>query len=449
MRTIPPGRGRTAGVAGMGRSGAAAAALLSSRGYRVIGFDSSPQAVPTEHMARLFTGEPREEQLRSLDFIAASPGIPLSAPIYTMARALNIQVVPEVELGCAAVSGEILGVTGSNGKTTTVEWLAHVLRGADGYSGSVASGNNGYAMCTAAMENPDSPAFALELSSYQLEAIQDLRPVSAAVLNLTPDHLERHGSMENYAAAKARIFLNQLPDDTGVLNGDDPLLRPMEKQVKGNLLTFSMKRQVERGAWLTPQGEIMTRITGKDEHLLHAGELGIPGAHNVANALAVACMALSRGITKEETANGLRTFRGVPHRIEPLGTAAGLNWVNDSKSTNVDSLKVALESFSSPVILLAGGLAKESDYSVLSQLIAERVKFAVLFGSAGDSLARQWSGAARLIRETDLQEAVNAVLREASPGDTVLLSPGCASFDQYSNFEERGEHFRRIVEGLR
>jgi UDP-N-acetylmuramoylalanine--D-glutamate ligase len=433
----------------MGRSGAAAAALLSSRGYTVIGFDSSAEAVPTRHMARLFTGDPREELLRSVDFIAASPGIPMNAAIYSMARDLGIQVVPEVELGCAAAAGEVLGVTGSNGKTTTVEWLAHVLRGAEGYAGSVASGNNGYAMCTAVMDNPRCPAFALELSSYQLEAIQDLRALSAAVLNLTPDHLERHGTMENYAAAKARIFMNQLPEDTGVLNGDDPLLRAMEKTVRGNLLTFSMRARVKRGAWLTPEGAIRTRITDKEEHLLYSKELGIPGAHNIANALAVACMAMSRGVSPEETARGLRTFRGVPHRIEPLGTAAGLNWVNDSKSTNVDSLKVALESFSGKVILLAGGLAKESDYSVLAPLLSERVEFAVLFGSAADSLARQWNGAARLIQESDLQEAVSAVLREASPGDTVLLSPGCASFDQYMNFEERGEHFRRIVEGLR
>lgn len=432
----------------MGRSGAAAARLLCSRGYTVIGFDSSPDAVRPEEVSALISGTPGREDLDGLTLLATSPGIPLSSTIYSAAAEAGVPAVPEVELGWACADGDTIAVTGSNGKTTTVEWTGFTLKNSPGTGGAVVAGNMGYAMCDAVLDNPDCPVFSVELSSYQLEAIKDFRSVASAVLNLTPDHLARHGTMENYGAAKARILSNQLSGDTAVLNMDDPLVSSMSSLVKGRLLWFSLEKEVQQGAFLDGSGRIVFRNGAEERVVIHSSRLGIPGRHNVANALAVACLTLSYGVPLDSLAESLAAFRGVPHRLEPLGTAAGLNWVNDSKSTNVDSLKVALESFPERVVLLAGGQGKDSDYSVLSGLIRSRVKAAVLFGSFASALEEQWKGAAEIYLAEDLEEAVKTAVKVASAGDTVLLSPGCASFDQYGNFEERGEHFRRIVGGL-
>lgn len=449
MIKLPPGIGRTAGVAGVGRSGAAAARLLAARGYSVIGFDSSENAVQPEHVNRLIKGEPVPSDLADLSLLVMSPGVPPNSSVQRMAESLGVPVTAEVELGWACTEADVIAVTGSNGKTTTVEWVGHVLRNTPGYSNSVVAGNMGYAMSDAVLDNPDCGVFTLELSSYQLEAIEDLRGVCAAVLNLTPDHLARHGSMENYGAAKARIFMNQNQDDTAVLNMDDPLLTPMRDMVKGRLLLFSLEQEVSAGAWMDREGMLHYRDRNIDTPIVSCTELSIPGRHNIANALAVICLAASYGVPPDSLAISLRSFKGVPHRIEMIGLHKGIYWVNDSKSTNVDSLKVALESFSNRVILLAGGLKKDSDYSVLRNLISSRVKAAVLFGSAAESLAGQWNGATEIHLADDLHGAVAEALDTASPGDTVLLSPGCASFDQYRDFEARGEHFRKIVKGLR
>ena len=432
----------------MGRSGAAALRLLSASGYKVTGFDSSLQAVKPDNMTRLVTGDPRPEDFQRLSLIVLSPGVPPSSEIYRLAVGSGVPVIPEIELGWAFSEGDSIAVTGSNGKTTTVEWIGHALKESPGYREAVVAGNMGYAMCDAVLDNPGCPVFSLELSSYQLETIQDFRPVSAAVLNLTPDHLARHGTMENYGEAKARIFMNQLKGDTAVLNRDDPLLVRMKERVKGTLLWFSLQEEVSRGAFLRSDGKIVYRDGMTETQVLDSSELGIPGRHNIANALAVICLTLSYGVPVESLRRSLRNFRGVPHRLEPLGCRRSLYWVNDSKSTNVDSLKVALESFNEKVILLAGGQGKDSDYSVLNALIGRKVKAAVLFGAAASALEQQWKGAAEILLEDNLEDAVKAAIRLASHGDTVLLSPGCASFDQYMNFEERGEHFRQIVGGL-
>ena len=448
MKNLPAGRGKEAGVVGMGRSGAAALRLLSASGYKVTGFDSSLQAVKPDNMTRLVTGDPRPEDFQPLSLIVLSPGVPPSSEIHRLAVGSGVPVIPEIELGWAFSEGDSIAVTGSNGKTTTVEWIGHVLKESPGYREAVVAGNMGYAMCDAVLDNPGCPVFSLELSSYQLETIQDFRPVSAAVLNLTPDHLARHGTMENYGEAKARIFMNQLKGDTGVLNRDDPLLVRMKESVKGTLLWFSLQEEVSRGAFLRSDGKIVYRDGMTETPVLDSSELGVPGRHNIANALAVICLTLSYGVPVESLRRSLRNFRGVPHRLEPLGCRRSLYWVNDSKSTNVDSLKVALESFNEKVILLAGGQGKDSDYSVLNALIGRKVKAAVLFGAAASALEQQWKGAAEILLEDNLEDAVKAAIRLASHGDTVLLSPGCASFDQYMNFEERGEHFRQIVGGL-
>ena len=448
MNILPGGKGKKAGVAGMGRSGAAAARLLSSRGYSVIGFDSSPSAEPVEHLDDLILGRPGVEELKALDLLVLSPGIPLDSSLGRTALEAGITVTGEIELAWRCTDADIIAVTGSNGKTTTVEWTGHVLKRAEGLQKSVVAGNMGYALSDAVIDHPDCPLFTLELSSYQLETISRMHPVSAAFLNLTPDHLARHGTMERYGDAKARMFMNQTALDTAVLNMDDPGLIRYRKSSAAQLMLFSLTDRVVSGAWMDKQGMLRLEKNGESVEIVQAKDLALPGRHNIANALAVICLCGSYGVAPEEISQGLPSFRGVPHRIESLGTARDLIWVNDSKSTNVDSLKVALESFAGKVILLAGGEIKNSDYSVLGPLMKKSVKLAVLFGSAAESLRDQWAGFVEMEIAEDLEEAVKNVLSRSKAGDTVLLSPGCASFDQYRNFEERGEHFRKIVGGL-
>jgi UDP-N-acetylmuramoylalanine--D-glutamate ligase len=344
---------------------------------------------------------------------------------------------------------DVLAVTGSNGKTTTVEWLTHAINSSDSGLTAVAAGNVGYAFCDAVLDFPDCSMFVLELSSYQLETTSSLRASSAVILNLTEDHLSRHGTMENYGGAKARVFQNQGEGDTAVLNYDDPLLAKYRNTSGGRQIYFSLQNEVPLGAWMDSSGMLRYRDEFCTTEVIHSTELALRGKHNTANALAVICMGASCGVPAEKLTAGLRDFAGVPHRIELLGRAAGLTWFNDSKSTNVDSLKVALESFTEPVILIAGGKQKNSDYSVLKELLSKKVKSIVLIGSGAVSLAGQWREAASIAVVNDLEQAVEKVLSVAAENDTVLLSPGCASFDQYTDYEARGDHFKRIVQALR
>jgi UDP-N-acetylmuramoylalanine--D-glutamate ligase len=448
MLKLLPGKGRTAGVAGMGRSGAAAARLLAERGYRVRGFDVSPDASGVMHLESLVTGSPSAGDMKGLSFLVLSPGIPVSSSICTAAAMASVPVIGEIELAWAATDSTILAVTGSNGKTTTAEWLGHALKESGEFQDVVVAGNTGYAACDAITDHPNTGMLVLEVSSYQLETISHLRPLAGAFLNLTQDHLERHGSMENYGNAKARLFMNQTEDDFAVLNADDPMLQRFIPGIRAGKLFFSTREKVAAGAWLDHTGSIRFSLGKGEEELMKADELPIPGIHNVSNALAVICMAFAAGLSPSRAAASLSGFRGVPHRLEILEEKCGLRWVNDSKSTNADSLKVALLSFGERVTLLAGGLGKESDYGVLRSLLKERTSRIILFGKAAGALAEQWKGTSDITLVNDLEEAVEAARNTTEPGGTVLLSPGCASFDQYRDFEARGEHFRRIVGGL-
>ncbi|PIE51629.1 UDP-N-acetylmuramoyl-L-alanine--D-glutamate ligase [Candidatus Fermentibacteria bacterium] len=448
MISIPSGKGMTAGVAGMGRSGAAASRLLASLGYSVVGFDSSMEAAKPEHVSRLITGVPSAGDINQLSMMVLSPGVPPDSEICRMCRDKGVPLAAEVELAWAATSADILAVTGSNGKTTTVIWASQVLGSDSRFHGAKAAGNVGYAFSDAVLDNPDCPVFVLELSSYQLEMIQDLKASAAVFLNLTPDHLARHGTMEAYGDAKARIFMNQNKDDTSILNLDDPGLERFKKDAGGKVMLFSAEKPVEHGAWVDSEGYLTLSISSRSTRVIHKDRLPLPGRHNLSNALAVVCLCAACGMNPEGIGEALPRFRGVAHRLENLGEHRGVQWINDSKSTNVDSLKVALESMSRKVILLAGGQEKESDYSVLSSLLREKTCRIILFGSGGEALQKQWMNTVPEVVVNNLEEAVEKALEVAAAGDIVLLSPGCASFDQYRNFEERGEDFREIVGGI-
>jgi UDP-N-acetylmuramoylalanine--D-glutamate ligase len=438
--------GKTMGVLGLGRSGRAAASLLRLRGFRVLGLDSSPGVGECADCAALITGnENIIGALDVLDGLVVSPGVDPESSVPAAAREMGIPVIGEIELAFQNSDMGVLAVTGSNGKTTTVEWLAFTLRAAG--LDAVSAGNTGYPFSTAVVRDPDSDWVSLEVSSYQLQTVETFRPLGAAILNITPDHLQRHGDLASYVNAKARIFMNQHDDDLLILNRDDPGSVPLSGRTSGIEWQFSTGGRVETGAYVR-QGMIYLTGPESDSPVIETARLSLPGAHNLSNALAVVCLASRAGLEPEEMTEGLSTFPGVPHRIEFIRELEGVSYVNDSKSTNPDSLKVALESFQNPVVLIAGGLAKESDYTHLRDLISGHVKAMVLIGASAGALSEAWTGTVPIWLENDLESGLTRAVEISAPGDSVLLSPGCASFDQYDNFEERGEHFRKLVEGL-
>lgn len=440
------GNGRRVGVVGLGVSGTAAAALLKSRGFLVTGFDVSPEVRRPACVDDIVAGDWKTGDIEKLDGIVVSPGVNPWSGLPGQARALGIPVIGEVELAAVNTTAVIHAVTGSNGKTTTTEWLGFLLSRAG--CSAVVCGNTGYAFSRAVLEHPDTGNFVVEISSYQLETVERLRPRGAAILNITPDHLARHGSMDGYASAKARIFMNQHSEDITVLNGDDPIVAGLSGRSRGTEMVFSLSRPQRSGSWIDEHGMIMVGTDGVSVPVMESGLLRLPGRHNLYNALAVVCLAHGAGLVPEEMIPGLTEFAGVPHRIETILARGGVTWVNDSKSTNPDSLRVALEASSPPVILLAGGRAKEADYSHLSALVGRVARKVILFGEAAGLLASSWRDVHDPQIVPDLQDAVRAAAAASVPGDTVLLSPGCASFDQYSNFEERGDHFRMLVKEM-
>jgi len=436
---------RMIGVLGMGRSGTAAAALLKDRGFRVYALDrnSVDDNVICDNAA---VGDREVEKvLNSLDGIVISPGVDPASPIPSKARDMGIPVIGEIELAFRNSNIPVLAITGSNGKTTTAEWLGHVLNCAG--TDACVAGNTGYPYSRAVLERADADFVVLEVSSYQLQTIEEFRPLACTVLNITPDHLQRHGSLQGYVQAKARIFMNQMGDDVLLLNMDDPGSVSLFGKTMGEEWHFSTEGIVKAGAF-SSEGRIHISRNGSQRDFIDTSDISLPGKHNLSNALAVTALAARAGLGPEEMVPGLTTFRGVPHRIQTLTEFRGVTIVNDSKSTNPDSLDVALKSFERPIILIAGGLAKDVDYRLLRELITEKVKALVLIGRDAARLNEEWTGTAPIYIENTMEPALRRSLKLAEHGDVILLSPGCASFDQYSNFEERGRDFADLVEVL-
>jgi UDP-N-acetylmuramoylalanine--D-glutamate ligase len=440
------GGGKRAGILGMGVSGRAAARLLHSRGFSVTGIDSCESIEPCEWCDRLVCGVVDPGIAEQLDGLVLSPGVRPSSDLPEAAVSLGLPVIGEIELASLFASAPILAITGSNGKTTTVEWLGFLLREA-GRKACV-TGNVGFPFSSAVLDHPDAEFYVVEVSSYQLETIDTFHPSAAAILNVTPDHLRRHGSMDAYLESKAAVFANQHSGDVLVLNAEDEKSKLLRGRSECVEMLFSRTDRVRSGAD-SADGIITLCTDGERIPVTGIEEISLPGFHNLSNALAVVCMSAATGMTPEEMLPGLTAFKGVPHRIESIAVAQGVEYVNDSKSTNQDSLRVALESFQRRVILLAGGLVKDSDYTELRELIKRKTKHAVLFGQGAVELSVAWRNTVPLSLVSDLEEAFARARCLAVPGDVILLSPGCASFDQYTNFEERGEHFRRLVEVLK
>lgn len=443
-------RGKRVVVLGLSRSGAAAIDLLLDSGARVTGTDSrSEEAFGADAGAwrargvTLALGANPTELAATADLVVTSPGIPAKHPLLAAARDRGVRVWSELELGARAARAPIAAITGTNGKTTTTH-ITGAIFAAAGIPTAVA-GNVGYPLSRAAREVPANGRLAVEVSSYQLEWTEAFHPSVAVILNLTPDHLERHGDLEGYRRAKGRIFERMTRDDTLVLVADDAALDAYRGEARCRVLDVSTSRRVERGAWLE-SGTLWARVDERDAApIVAAAELRIPGAHNVANALAAAAAALAAGAPLEAARAALTRFESLPHRLEPVALVNGVRLVNDSKSTNVDSLLVALRAFAGPIVLIAGGRDKGTGLGEVAALLRERARAAVLIGEAADRFDAAFRGATATRRAETLEDAARAALEIAQPGDTVLLSPACASFDMFRDYEHRGDAFREIA----
>jgi UDP-N-acetylmuramoylalanine--D-glutamate ligase len=434
VKPRPPLPGGPYLVVGLARSGVAAALALRARGEDVIGVDSGdPDGAGRlrEAGVEVQVHTPGGELVDRARTLIKSPGVPAGAPAVTAARDRGLTVIGELELAWRLMPNPFIAVTGTNGKTTTTELLGHVHREA-GLPHAVA-GNVGTALASLVGElDPDAVVVA-ETSSFQLEDTEAFSPEAAVLLNVAEDHLDRHGTLDAYREAKLRAFAHQEPGDVAVA--------PAEFALPG------AGRRIVFGA----EGEMTVRdgaLVWRGERLLPVDELALRGPHNLENAMAAAAVALARGVDPDAVRSGLRTFPGVPHRLEEVAERDGVLFVNDSKATNVASALVALRSFETPVLLIAGGRGKGSGFDALAPVVAEHCAAVYLIGEAAADLARALDGAGvPLHRSGDLATAVRDARAAARAGDVVLLSPACTSFDQYPDFEARGEHFRRLAAG--
>jgi len=433
-------------IIGAGRSGIASAMVAVSLG--ALPFVSDNGDYIEETASRLknagieFEFGSHSHRIYDCDLLIVSPGVPSDSETIRAARTKGLTVWPEVELAYRICKGAIIGVTGSNGKTTTTTLIGEILRRA-GKEVRVC-GNIGNPFIDSAADLSSNGFAVVELSSFQLEIIDKFRPRVAVFLNITPDHLDRHGDFDTYFAAKTRIFENQKPDDFAVVNYDDEKLRALERRIGSKIKWFSTSRELPDGVTGRPGGEIDAfgdRVIGSDE-------LKIKGVHNLSNACAAAAAVLSVGAKAQNVAETLRIFPGVEHRLEPVRLIGGVSFINDSKGTNVDSVRWALMAVSAPVILIAGGKDKDGDFSALNALIAVKTKAVILIGRAAAKISKEWGHLTECRYASDMEEAVNMAFAIASVGDTVLLSPGCASFDMYDNFEHRGRVFKAAVAKL-
>jgi len=422
--------------------------MLAARGEAVRAVDSGHPdgAAGLEGVGvEVFLDTDGVAQLEGMRTVVKSPGVPREAPVIAAALEREIEVVGELELAWRALPNRFLAVTGTNGKTTTVELLGHLYRSA-GEPVAVA-GNVGTALSELVGEVPADETIVCECSSFQLEDTVAFAPECAVFLNLAPDHLDRHRDLESYLAAKLRIFANQGNDDVAVYNADDPFLAGVDLGGCARRIAFC------RGA--APECEVAVAegtIFYDGEPLIGVDELGLFGEHNVANAMAAAAAALAMGLDREAVREGLRSFAGVPHRLEEVAEIGGVRYVNDSKATNVASATVGIRAFEGGVRAILGGSEKDEPFTPLIDPIRERVRACYLIGATSERMARELApvveAGVELHRCDDLEDAVRRAATAAAPGEVVLLSPACASFDAFDNFEQRGERFREIVGGL-
>ncbi|HEU4521480.1 MAG TPA: UDP-N-acetylmuramoyl-L-alanine--D-glutamate ligase [Thermoanaerobaculia bacterium] len=432
-------------VVGAGKSGVAAANFLAGRGNPVVLSDSNPSpSLPYQidpAVVRMF-GPQNPSLLDDVTRIVLSPGVPTTIPLLQEAAARAIPIVGEIELAFEHLRGNVIAVTGSNGKSTTTALIGEILRVAGRQP--IVAGNIGEPLIAAL--DPENPRqYVLELSSFQLETVDRFRANVALLLNITPDHMDRYPSFDAYAAAKYRIFRNQQAGDTAIVNASDRRAAARDSAVR--IWQFSASQKVEKGAWL--DGQDMVVALDGDERRMPRASLKLQGMANVENALAAWLAARAVGVSDLDVQIAFGTFAGLPHRMVLVREIDGVRWVNDSKGTNVDATMKSLEGYEpSSVILILGGKDKAGEFEKMRDLVSSRVRTVLTIGAAAERIAEALEGTAEIVAAGEMARAVAWAKEHAKKGETVLLSPACASFDQYRNFEHRGQHFEELVRAL-
>jgi len=461
-------RGRKVLVIGLARSGLAVANLLAVRGARVTVADEKSEKELKNNIKRLkkgikiLLGRQNSVRLKNLvseyDLLVVSPGVPQENPLVEKARKLKIPVTSEVEVAFNIASSDlrwenlssppVVAVTGTNGKTTTCELIGEVLRN-DKKRKVIVAGNIGTPLSSVVGQITKRTVLVLEISSFQLENVKSFHPYVAVILNITPDHIDRHKTMAKYIQAKANIFKKQTEEDFCVLNRDDKSGKILEKKAKSQVVFFSSKRALRKGIFVKGK-RIFSNLDSKAKALSGKGQLlvehiKIPGPHNLENALVAIAIGNIFGIARSKIRKAIESFPGIEHRLEVVREIDGRRFINDSKATNVDACKRALETFPAPIILIMGGCDKGTPYSPLANLIRKKVTALVLLGQAASRIERELIGRTPIYRVDGMREAVELSHSLSQPESSILLSPACSSFDMYSDFEERGKDFKRWV----
>jgi UDP-N-acetylmuramoylalanine--D-glutamate ligase len=441
-------------VVGLGRSGLSAAMFLRGQGARVTVSDTrSAVALEKEIPALLEAGIMVESgghgllTFRRQDLIVVSPGVPMDTPEVKQVVAFGLPVIGELELASRYLQGRVVAITGSNGKTTTTTLIGKIF--ADAGVPTLVGGNIGLPVIDLVAKSTPDTVSVLEVSSFQLETVEEFHPLIAVVLNITPDHLDRHGSFESYAAAKARITERQTAEDFLVLNAEDKAAQMVALKTKAQIYWFSGRRPVKQGAFVHGESILFVPREGaKAEPVMPVSDIHLKGSHNVENVLAAVCTARLAKIPAESIRASVAGFAAVEHRLELVKIVNGVEFYNDSKATNVDAAMKAVASFAGGIHLILGGKDKDSDYSLMSGMLKERVKIVYTIGSAAEKIERQLQGVVKIVPAETLQVAVTKAAKAATVGDVVLLSPACSSFDQFENYEQRGRVFRHLVNEL-
>ena len=435
-------------VLGAARSGVSAAVMLKKLEAQVYVSDSAPLCSKQEQAAELgrngiaFEFGRHTERSFNADFVVLSPGIPVRSDIVQKFLQRGIPVYSEIEVAAWFCRAPMIAVTGSNGKTTTTTLIGEMLK--EHFSCPIVAGNIGQPFSDYVLESdPGSPAV-IEVSSFQLETIDRFHPKVAVVLNFAPNHLDRYDSYENYLEAKWRITKNLQQDDILIFNGSDKRLSARSREPNCRKQAFYIQPHPEATAWFDGQSLYLD-----EDRLLNVNEMALKGPHNYLNALAAALAARAVGVPNSAIVRVLRSFRGIEHRLEPVAEIDGVQYINDSKATTVEALAVALQSFNTPIILIAGGKDKGSDFGKLNDLIKQHVKDCILIGAATEKMADAWQELTNIYKADSLENAVQHASQIAASGEVVLLSPACASFDMFKDFEDRGRKFKAMVNKLR
>jgi UDP-N-acetylmuramoylalanine--D-glutamate ligase len=444
-------KGKKVLVVGLGKSGLAAALFLRRQGAQVTVSDlRSAQALSKEIPSLLEAGISVEAgghgllTFRRQDLIVVSPGVPLLTPELVQVRNLGLPIIGELELAARFLQGNVLAITGSNGKTTTTTLCGEIFSAAG--LKTVVAGNIGVPVIETVDQSNPAAWSVLEVSSFQLETTESFHPHIAVILNITPDHLDRHGSFENYVRMKEKIFANQSGDDYLILNGDDPVTQQAASRALSQVLWFSRSKIVRRGTFLM-NGMLMFRPSEQASPLpvVPLADIPLKGEHNIENVLAAVCAACVANIPAQTIARAVASFHAVEHRLEFVAAIHGVDYYNDSKATNVDATAKAIASFPGNIHLILGGKDKNSDYAQLNALLRARVKAVYTIGSAAEKIEGQIAGVTLVVHSGTLEAAVDQAANQAVAGDVVLLAPACSSFDQFENYEHRGRVFKQAV----